>query len=58
MLAKTNTPLAQRIRAFGYGPKGRGFESPGVCHRKTGVNPVFFTILGDSNAVVKKSLGE
>ena len=35
---KNNAPLAQLDRAFGYGPKGRGFESPKARHEKAPLN--------------------
>lgn len=35
-----NAPVAQRIRALGYGPRCRGFESLRACNRFSGVQRV------------------
>ena len=42
-----NVRLAQLDRAFGYGPKGRGFESSNARHKKMGQDikscPIFYS---------------
>ena len=43
-----NVHLAQLDRAFGYGPKGRGFESSNARIKKSaGFLPIFLYVLKD-----------